>query len=199
VNKTRPSERLSRLLAFVLSGLLYVGAGAVVFSQVQKVFMERPVISRPAINLSFAQMELQAAEPPPEPKPVPEADLSSEALAKEEPEPVPADAQVVQEAAAPENPPAEQDILLTWVYEQIEREKYYPASALRAGYEGTFELRVSLGTDGIISGAEVLGGKGHPLLRHSLEKVLGRLIGRSFGQPLPQPVELPFEFQFKLN
>lgn len=150
-----------------------------------------------AVRLQFAQMELQAVR---EPTPLPrEADAAMEELPKEPDEPVPADAQIVQEAAAPKIPPVKQNALLTWVYEQIEKEKYYPASAQRAGYEGTFNLQVSIGTDGIISRAKVLGGKGHPLLRSSLEKVLNRLVGRSFGQPLPAPVELPFEFQFKLD
>jgi len=197
VNKVRTSEWLSRLLAFVLSGLFYVGVGAIVFFRAQRIFTEQPAVSVQAINLSFAQMELRAVEEPP-----PDVSRRSETEAEAEPprkEPVPAQAQITQEAAVPEIPPVEQNELLTWVYEQIEKEKYYPASAQRAGYEGTFNLRVNIGADGIISGAEVLDGKGHPLLRRSLEKVLGRLIGRRFGQSLPQPVELPFEFQFKLD
>ena len=202
MNKLSPSERLSRLLAFALSILLYAGAGSAILYRMERFMAEQPALRVQAINLDFAQMELQAAvEPPPPPEPVPEeADTALEELVKEpEPEPVPAEARVVQAAAAPEVPPVEQNALLAWAVEQIEREKYYPASARRAGYKGTFQVRVTVGTDGILSGAEVRGGRGHPLLRRSLEKILGRLIGRSYGQPLPQPAELSFEFEFKLN
>lgn len=206
MNKPRPSERRCRLLALALSGLLYAAAGTAVWLHVQRLPAGRPiVIQMQAVRLQFARMELRSAEepPPPEPVPVPEtADVALEPMPEEpepEPEPVPAEAQVMQEAAAPEAPQADTDALLRWVYEQIEKEKYYPAAAQRAGYEGTFRLRIRVGADGVIAGAEVLGGRGHPLLRRSLERIAGALVGRGYGQPLPETVDLPFEFQFKLN
>lgn len=136
----------------------------------------------------------------------PEPDVSSEALVKEER--VETDmarrnemeevAQVTQEAAAPEvvaNP----DALRAWVQQQIEREKYYPVTARRAGYEGSFNLLVKVEADGAISEAVVLSGRGHPLLRRSLEKIMELLIGRNSGRSLEKAVELPFEFNFELQ
>lgn len=204
MNKLRPSERLVRLLAFSLSLLLYGGGITGVYRWSENLSKQDPVpVSMKAVNLSFAQMELTAVEetpPPPEITPPPEeADVAlEEVIKKPEPEPVQANAQVTQEAAAPAAP-IETDALLAWVLEQIEKEKYYPATAKRAGYEGTFDLLVTVGADGTISEAVVLSGFGHPLLRRSIEKMMGLLPGRSFGQPLGRAVEIPIEFEFELE
>ncbi len=106
---------------------------------------------------------------------------------------------MTQEASAPAVPPVDRNVLLDWVRAQIEKEKYYPPAARNAGFEGQFQLLIKIGTDGKITEAVVLEGKGHPMLRRSLEKIMAGLIGRDFGQTLPAPVELPFEFEFKLN
>ena len=149
-------------------------------------------------------MELVAVEKPPppkEPEPLPpeEVDVVLEEIVEApEPEPIEADAFVNQEASSAEeevNP----DALFEWVLEQIQTEKYYPLSAQRAGYEGVFDLLVIIDTNGAISEATITHGRGHPLLRRSLEKMLGTLIGRNFGQPLGQTVEMPVEFEFELN
>ncbi len=52
---------------------------------------------------------------------------------------------------------------------------------------------------GTISEAVVLPGFGHPLLRRSIEKIMGLLPGRSFGQPWSRAVEIPIEFEFELE
>jgi protein TonB len=130
VNKRCTSERLSSLLAFVLSCIFYTAAGALVVFLAQRTDVEQqPAMGPPAVNLSFAQIELQAAVsspaepvPPAPPLPPPEpADVALEEIQKEpepqpepeavrpeemrmEPEPVPAQAQVLQEASAPATP-----------------------------------------------------------------------------------------------
>lgn len=208
------------MLAFTLSALFYIAVTALIFF-LMKTRLPEPRAFNPApVNLSFAQIELQAAaEPPLEVKPVPEPpppDLSrrNEVKAEKaevaiEPEPelsppepqqvVETPAQVTQKASAPSVPSIDRNALLAWVREQIEKEKYYPPAARNAGYEGTFRLLVKIGTDGKISEALVVDGKGNILLRRSLEKILAGLIDRDFGQALLNPVELPFEFEFKLN
>ncbi|MDD3275451.1 MAG: energy transducer TonB, partial [Kiritimatiellales bacterium] len=108
-------------------------------------------------------------------------------------------AQVTQEASAPAAPPVDRNVLLDWVREQIEKEKYYPPAARNAGFEGKFVLSVKIGMDGKISEALVVDGKGHPMLRRSLEKIMAGLIGRDSGRMIYESVELPFEFEFKLN
>ena len=211
-------------MAFTLSALFHIAIAALIFFLIKN-YQPEPRPFNPATdNLSFAQIELQAAAEPPlevNPEPVPEeikpepvlpdpADVAIELKPEEpQPEPVKADsarrnemetaAQVAQEASAPAVPSVARNVLLNWVREQIEKEKYYPSAARNAGYEGTFRLLVKIGTDGKISEASVLDGKGHFLLRRSLEKIMDGLIGRSFGQILPAPVELPFEFEFKLQ
>jgi TonB family protein len=221
VNKARPSERLSGLLAFVLSTLVYIAVTArVVFLMKTRPPEPRAVTPAP-LTLRFAQIELQAAaEPPPEPvvevrpdpAPAPE-EIEPEPppepidvvpdeppeMPPAEPEPVSAAAQITQEASAPAAPPVDRNVLFDWVREQVEQEKYYPPSARNAGYEGAFRLQIEIGVDGRITAAAVLGGQGHPMLRRALEKMMLGLIGRDFGQSLPAPVELPFDFEFKLQ
>jgi len=206
VNKLRPSERLVRSLALLLCLLLYAGGGTAGYfwSRGQS---EEDVTSIHvnAVNLSFAQMELVAVEEPPppkEPEPLPpeEVDIALEEIIEEpEPEPVEADALVSQEASSADEEAVDPDALSEWVLEQIQKEKYYPPSAQRAGYEGVFDLLVIIEADGTISDASITYGRGHPLLRRSLEKMLGKLSGRSFGKPLGQTVEMEIEFEFELN
>lgn len=122
MNKLRPFERLSGLLAFVLCCLLYGLAGLLVVFLMQRPPVEhRPAAGLPAVNLNFAQIELKSVESPPlepvQPDPVqvhdpvvmPEpAEVALETRPDEpvpEPEPVlMAELPVEQEASAPELP-----------------------------------------------------------------------------------------------
>jgi len=205
VNKFRTSERLSGVLAFALSGLFYVAVAALILFLIKNHSTEPRAFNLAPVNLSFAQIELQAAaEPPPEIKPEPPPLEKAEVAIEPEPEPPPpepvrVEAQVTQEASAPATPPVDRNVLLDWVRKQIEKEKYYPPAARNAGFEGKFILSVKIGTDGKISEATVLDGTGHPMLRRSLGKIMAGLIDRDSGQTISAPVELPFEFEFKLN
>ncbi len=192
-------------MAFSLTLLLYAGGGSVgYFLDFGSLEEETSSVSVKAVNLSFAQMELVAVEEPPppkEPEPLPpeEVDIALEEIIKEpEPEPIEADAFVSQEASADEEA-VDSDALSEWVLEQIQKEKYYPPSAQRAGYEGVFDLLVVIEADGTILDAYIVYGRGHPLLRRSLEKMLGKLSGRSFGKPIGHAVEMEVEFEFELE
>jgi len=209
VNKLFPSERRVGSLAFFLCLLVYAGGGALFcflgFGSPEK---ETPSVFVNAVNLSFAQMELVAVEEPPppkEPEPLPppeEVDVVLEEIIEElepEIEPVQAEAQVSQEAASADEDTVDSEALSEWVLEQIQKEKYYPPSAQRAGYEGIFDLLVIIEADGRILDASITYGRGHPLLRRSLEKMLGQLSGRSFGKPIGQAVEMEIEFEFDLE
>lgn len=214
MNKISISKQLNGGLAFALSGSFHIILVTLVSIWIKDRLLE-PLAFHPApMRLSVAQIELQAAAPPLEAEPIheeihPEPSLREKVDAplepiSEEPKPEPqpireATAQVTQEASAPTASSVERNILLHWVREQIEKEKYYPPAARNAGYEGQFRLWINVGADGKISEATVLDGQGHYLLRQSLEKIIVRLIGRDFGQTLPDPVALPFEFEFKLN
>ena len=205
MNKLRPSERLVRFLAFSLCLLLYAGGGAIGYFWGRGSSEEDVAsIHVNAVKLSFAQIELVAVEEPPppkEPEPLPPEDVDvvlEEIIEELEPEPVEADALVSQEASSADEE-VTVDALSNWVLEQIQKEKYYPPSAQRAGYEGVFDLLVVIGSDGIILDASIVYGRGHPLLRRSLEKMLGKLPGRGFGQPIGQTVEMEVEFEFALQ
>lgn len=215
MNKVQSSEWNSRWLALVFSCLFYVALAALALFWTKTRPVEPLAFSSAPVNLSFDQIELQAAEPPPEvvpepePEPVPE-EIIPEPVPQEnvepkpeepppEPKPVKVEAKVTQVASARTEPPVDKGRLLKWVYEQIEKEKYYPQSARNAGHEGQFKLRVTIGVDGKISEAVVLGGRGHMLLRRSLDKILAGLPGRDFGRTLDKPAELEFVFEFKLE
>lgn len=206
MNKLHPFECRIWLLAFSLSLLLYAGGGAAgyLWGRTLSEGETPPPVYVKAVNLSFAQMELVAVEEPPppkEPEPLPPEEVDvvlKEIIEEPEPEPIQAEALVNQEAAAPE-PMTDTAALAAWVQQQIEKEKYYPPSARRAGYEGTFDLLVIIEKDGTISEAGITYGRGHPMLRRALEKMLGNLPGRNYGQPLGQTVEMEVEFGFELN
>lgn len=217
VNKFRTSERLSGLLAFALSCIFYTAAGVLVVFLAQRTDVEQqPAMGPQAVNLSFAQIELQAAEtPPPEPRPVmPEkVDVALEEIPeKPEPEPVPAPAQVVQEAAAPETtivtvePLAGTAQEIDWrgvavakVRAMVEREKYYPEAARRAGYTGWCRVRVHLAPDGTIAGCEIEEQRGHPLLARAVETTMGKIQGRNIGLELPVQLDVPLTIEFELK
>lgn len=105
-------------------------------------------------------------------------------------------AKVTQQAAAPVYvvPP---DVLQGWVVEQIEQETYYPAAAERLGLQGKFDLVVTINEAGTILSAEILGGRGHRILRQALKKMLSNLPGRNFGQPVGEEFKFPVEFSFE--
>lgn len=223
MSKFHPSERVSNRLALVFSGLFYAAVVVLVLFGAKSRLPTPAAYPQEVLTLNISQIELQAAEsvpePPPEVKPEPVPDELAPV-----PEPVPAEpdepvvesvpdqpppeprrepvreaARVTQTASAPAAPLLNRNVLFRWVRQQIEKEKYYPLAARNAGYEGSFRLRVKIGTDGKVSETTVLGGRGHLMLRRSLEKILTGLVGRDSGQTLPEPHELDFEFEFKLN
>jgi len=204
MSSLRPSERLIRVLAFSTTLLLYAGGGFGIGWNRHLFELKTPPTSGSALHLSFTQIKLVAVEdPPPQKKPEllspEEVDVALEERVKEpDPKPEKAEAFVSQEATAPKST-LDPDALLAWVREQMEKEKEYPITAQRAGYEGRFNLLIQVGIDGRIDEAHIESGKGHPLLRRSVEKIIKRLPGRSFGQPLDQAVELPFDFIFQIE
>jgi len=227
VNRFRPSERISHFLALMLCGLLYGAAGMVAVFRMKRAEVEpRPAAGLRAVNLSFAQMELRAAEPPPpepvaEPEPEPEpdpepAERAVEKLPEEpppEPLPVPEEtARVDQEAFSPELPAVTEEPLqgetadedlpalaAARVRAMIEREKYYPEAARRSGYTGRFLVKVRLSADGTVSGAFIEERRGHPLLARAVENALDRIQGQHTGLQLAEPQEIPLSIEFELN
>lgn len=220
MNKFRTSDRFCRLLAFLLSGFFYTAVIALFLLGIKN-SPKRPSVPVIApVRLNISQIALKAvessppAQSPPEPVPVPDRQEQEQEplLPRPEKQNVPAEpeaaspatpqesvqAQVAQEAFTEVSVPT-RDILLAWVREQIEKEKYYPAAARNAGYEGRFRLLVKVRADGVIAEAVVLDGRGHPILRRSLERIMAGLAGRSSGLVPDAPVELPFDFEFKLT
>jgi TonB family protein len=220
VNKIRTYERGFRYLSFLLTLLLFVGGAAIFRWLDDHLAPEEPSAASPAaaVTLDFFQMEMVAEvresvpeKKEPEPLPPPEeVDVALEEIVEEpepevEPEeelilePVDSDAQVNQDAIFVEEVAVDFDALQVWAMEQVELVKYYPPSAQRIGLEGTYEILVTVGSDGVILSAEVMDGKGHLFLRRALEKMMKRLPGRGWGQPVGESVDIPIEFSFDLD
>lgn len=217
VNKSLPVERRVRLIAFLLCGLVYF-AGLVLVFQCLENGSEPNFVSVRAVKMSFAQVELQAEPrpmPEPEPRPEPdvmpepeeEADVALEEVPEEpkrevqsKPEPLlnpeAPTANVTQEAAAP-TPAVSAETVQGWVLEQLEKVKYYPPMAEKFNFRGTYELEIVVGADGTIRSADVLGGRGHRILREAMEKMMRRLVGLNFGRPIGEAQELGFYFEFE--
>jgi TonB family protein len=205
VNNLRTATCVARLIAFVISLFLYGGTlWLIAFWANQWVDEPRALPVEISLNWSEApQVEQVAVEEPPPPveqePPPEEVDVALEELVEEpEPEPVFAEAQVSQEASAPELID-EKNPLLAWVQARIEKEKYYPAAARRAGIEGDYVLAIAVRADGTIESAEVVSGKGHFLLRRALDKMIGALPGQQFPGQLSQKERLEFSFSFNLE
>ena len=215
MNRTLPSERRVRLIAFLLCALLYVSGVGLVFQTLEN-RTEQPVAPVRAVKISFSQVELQA-EPAPEPEPEPEpeimpkpeedADVSLEEVeekpkeeVKSSPEPMlhpeAPTANITQEAAAP-TPAVSAETVQGWVLEELERVKYYPPLAEKFNFRGTYELEIIVGENGTIRSAEVLSGRGHRILREAMEKMLARLVGLNFGHPIGEAQALGFYFEFE--
>lgn len=223
MNKIRKSEQLSSLLAFALSGLFYVTTVVLTFFMVPHGKVDEASAMGPnAVNLSFAQIELQAAAPvPAQPVPPPPemADVAPEEFKKStEPEITPAPAveqaaHVNQKASVAETPvmatvplagspvPAvdERAMAIARLRSMIEREKYYPAAARKAGYTGRVSVYIQLELDGTISGYAIKERRGHPLLGKAVETTMEKIRGGNVGLTLPERVEflLPIDFELK--
>ena len=81
----------------------------------------------------------------------------------------------------------------------IEREKYYPPAAQRAGYTGRVGVQVRLEPDGTVSGYEVKESRGHPMLVRAVETALGKIKGRTIGMTLPERFDILVPIEFNLN
>lgn len=237
MNKFRKSEQLSSLLAFVLSGLFYVTTVVLIFFMEQRAKVDpQPAMGPKAVNLSFAQIELQAAAAslsapapaapipqPPEPANValkeiqkdPEPEAPRSEAFREAPVPVASQvAQVAQSASASGAQIEAAESLsghgrigeISWrakaiakLSAMVEREKYYPPAAQKAGYTGRISVRICLEPDGTIDSYEITERRGHPLLVRGVETTLGKIQGRNIGMNLPERFEFiqPIEFELR--
>lgn len=241
MNTSRPFKQRSGRLAFVISCLLHLAAGTILFFAVRKFAFEQwPSMGPRAVTiLDIQQNELQpaaasSAQPasplpppkpaelpledppkPPEPEPRPEPAVTQPAEASESP--VSAEAQTAQVAQSASAPGAQIESAETvagrgrtgdvnWralavakLRALVEREKYYPPSAQKAGYTGRFSVHVCIETDGTISGCEITERHGHPMLGRAVETAMQKIRGTNIGWSLPERYEflLPVEFELK--
>ncbi|GEM_PF-1319082 len=213
-------QRNCQLLALLLTCLTFFFGGVLVYLWHRNLPKNTPAqFSLPAVKISFTQIELQAApevltnEEPPVPEvlteeellpPEPETEISLQELPSEAEnnsvqESVESNAQITQEAAAPEIATVPADALIMWVQGLIEKEKYYPAVMEREGRTGRFSLTVRISEEGRITATDITGGHGHSMLKNALNRMISQLPGKEFGQPLPTAKTLYFEFEFNLE
>jgi TonB family protein len=91
------------------------------------------------------------------------------------------------------------DLAIAKLRVMVEREKYYPPSAQKAGYTGRFRVRIRLEPDGTVSGCEIAERHGHPLLGKAVETTLEKIKGRTLGMTLPERFDILLPIEFELN
>ncbi len=154
-------------------------------------------------------------EPEPEPEPEPESELEIEEAPEPEPELPPperpmepeeelAPSEAVQVMPEPEGAAGEEaairDAWLEELRRRIEQSKYYPGSARYARKSGTVRLRVQIGADGRIGGAEVLENSGPAALAEGARGILRRAAERPLGDGQVREgfaVEVPISYRLE--
>lgn len=81
----------------------------------------------------------------------------------------------------------------------VEREKYYPPSAQKAGYTGRFRVSIRLEPDGTVSGCEITERRGHPMLGKAVETTMQKIHGTNIGLTLPERYEFSLPIDFELT
>ncbi|NOU35477.1 MAG: hypothetical protein HOO88_01685 [Kiritimatiellaceae bacterium] len=167
-----------------------------------------PVLPRPPPEPADVALEEIQKAPEPEPKIQPEVS-PSDAVRESK---APAMAQVAQEASASgvQVNAAEsmagtaqkadwRALAIAKLRAMVEREKFYPAAAQKAGYTGEFKALIRLEPDGTISGCSITARRGHPLIGKAVETTLDKIRGRSIGQTLPERFDilLPIEYELR--
>lgn len=81
----------------------------------------------------------------------------------------------------------------------IEREKFYPEAARRAGYEGEVMMLVRVDAEGTVASHRVVSSRGHFLLEQAAVRTLERVTGRRLGISLPHEIwaRVPIRFQIE--
>lgn len=125
---------------------------------------------------------------------------------------------VKTEAAAPANnpsrstrpavqPPSPSDEqrkreLISTLLALIEKEKYYPFAARRAGLTGKVVLMISVNSDGRISGYRIAGGNGHATLKKAALTTMGRVAKNRIpvsSLPNGATIRLPINYSITSN
>lgn len=160
-----------------------------------------------------AEVPLEEIQKPPEPQPEPVVSRPAEANESQ----VSAAAQTAQMAQSASAPGAQVEAAeplagkgrigqVNWrmlavakLRAMIEREKYYPPAAQKAGYTGRVRVQIQLEPDGTVSGYEIKERRGHPMLGKAVESALEKIKGRTIGMTLPERFELTLPIEFELN
>ena len=152
-------------------------------------------------------------EPEPEPEPEPEIEVAPEPEPEVELPPPEVPVETEEEAAPSEAVQAMPDtegaageeaaIRDAWLEElrrRIEQSKYYPGSARYARRSGTVRLRVQIGADGRIGGAEVMENSGPEALAEGARGILRRAAERPLGDGQVREgfaVEVPISYRLE--
>jgi protein TonB len=160
-----------------------------------------------------AKVPLEEIQKPPEPQPEPVVSRPAEAN-ESQVSAAAQTAQMAQEASAPgaqveaAEPLAGKGLIgqVNWrmlavakIRAMIEREKYYPAAAQKAGYTGRVSVQIQLEPDGTVSSYEIKERRGHPMLGKAVESALEKIKGRTIGMTLPEQFNILMPIEFELN
>ena len=133
----------------------------------------------------------------PKPTPLPEP----EPIVDEKPEP-----QVVEEPVVEEEPKVQQEIstsnasevdaYFALIYEEINKNKYYPKKARRFRQEDTIGVSFTIDADGRVSAFKILKESRYKALNKAVKKMFKKM--RKFVKP-PQGAKTPLEMTIEIN
>lgn len=169
------------------------------------------VMLRPemVLRLAPAPMPEIAAAVEPEPEPAPEIEPEPEVELPPPEVPVEPEEEAVPSEAVQAMPDTEgaageeaaiRDAWLEELRRRIEQSKYYPGSARYARRSGTVRLRVQIGADGRIGGAEVMENSGPEALAEGARGILRRAAERPLGDGQVREgfaVEVPISYRME--
>lgn len=168
--------------------------------------LEPDVVPEPDVVAEPEPVQDPVSEPDVAPVPEPVESPQEHVPEKVEPIPKPDQQQVVQDAQAKVQqqasvaaPTSDMNRLHRWLFESVEREKYYPRTARRAGQEGSCLIVVRLDADGTLVSYVVKDTQGRAVFRKAAEKTMSRLVGRQYDASLTEPIVLSFRLQFSLS
>jgi len=130
------------------------------------------------------------------PKPTP----PPEPIVEEMPEPVVEEPVVEQEPQVQQKSSAsnasEVDAYFALIYEEINKNKYYPKKARRFRQEDTIPVSFVIDAQGRVSAFQILKESRYKVLNKAVRKMFKKM--RKFAKP-PQGVELPLEMKIEIN
>ena len=149
--------------------------------------VKKKVIKKKVIPKTVVPKPTPLPEPEPVVKPIVEPQVVEEPVVEEEPE--------LQQESSVSNT-SEIDAYFAFIYEEINRNKYYPKKARRFRQEDTVGVSFVIDAQGRVSAFKILKESRYKALNKAVKKMFKKM--RKFAKP-PQGVQTPLEMKIEIN